>query len=190
MAHRALVAYRDGDRYTLHYAHWGDGLTGTITSETPFGGPVDCQRRGSEPPTGHVAPDSLAEQLDLAQSDGYAGPTRVDPRPLARDIDPERVLAAIDSTVESLVVVEPDFETGTYAVCQLGINGGEPLVLAGPLDDEVTVRRTLRTVKERLGERVDRGGLDAATARRVVRRTLERTAPVHAPDDASFLRTD
>jgi len=48
--------------------------------------------------------------------------------------------------------------------------------------------RWLAELKDRLGAAVDEGDCDAATARRVLRRTLARWAPVRALGDASFLR--
>lgn len=179
MAHRALVAYRDGERFHLHYAHWGAQLATAITPTTPLGGRAD--RR--VPP-----PDRLAEQLDRER--GYASATRVDPRPLARDLAPTDVLAAVDDSIESLVVVEPEYETRTYHVCSLDVDGDGPLVLAGPTDAEHRLRQTLVTVKDRLGERVDGGDLDPELARRVVRHTLATQVPVHPLDDASFLSPD
>jgi len=183
MAHRALVAYRDGDRYRLHYAHWGREVAEAITPTTPFGGPADGRRQ-------HPLPGAVAERFGLDPGSGYTSGTRVDPRPLATGIAPASVLAAVDDTIESLVVVDPAFECRTYVVCPLGVDGGGPLVLVGATDETATIRRTLRTVKERLGERVDAGRLSPERARDAVRRTLERHAPVRPLDDASFLRSD
>ena len=106
------------------------------------------------------------------------------------DCDPAAVLAAVDSTVESLVVVDPDFTTRTYLVCSLAVDGGGPLVVAGPTDDPVGLRQRLVTATERLGQRVDAGDLSPARARRGLRELLERRVPVHPLDDASFLRAD
>lgn len=182
MAHRALVAYADGEGFRLHYAHWGEGIADDITPERPFGG---RSNRGRE----RTLPPRLADRFDLAPAGGYGSATRVDPRPLAR-VGPTDLLAALDATVESLVVVTPTVETRTYVVCPLGLDGGGPLVLVGPTDDAAAVRETLVTLKQRLGERVDAGALDTERARAAIRRTLARYAPVHALDDASFLRTD
>jgi hypothetical protein len=182
MAHRALVAYRDGDGYHLHYAHWGRKVAEAITPATPFGGPVDGRRRQS-------LPGAVAERFGLDPGSGDTSETVVDPRPLATGIATADVLAAVDHTIELLVVVEPGFECRTYAVCPLGVDGGGPLVLAGPTDEAATIRRTLRTGKERLGERVDAGRLSPERARDAVRRALGRHAPVHSLDDASFLRS-
>jgi hypothetical protein len=182
MAHRALVAYREDDRYRLHYAHWGDGLADAITPRTPFGGRVAADAV--------QVPARLADRLDLDSRGGYTGGTRVQPRALAADCDPTAVLAAVDSTVESLVVVDPDFTARTYLVCSLDVDGGEPLVVAGPVDDPLASRELLVTAKERLGELVDAGDLPAARARGALRDVLERRVPVYSLDDASFLRTD
>jgi|GEM_PF-3781765 len=182
MAHRALVAYRDGDSYHLHYAHRDDGVADRITAATPLGG------RSAQ--AGARSHEGLADRFGLDPASGYDCHTRVDPRPLARHVSPDRVLAAIDPSVESLVVVDTDYECRTYAVCPLGIDGGKPLVLVGPTDDATSIRRTLVDQKERLGRAVDAGDLDAATARQVLRRTLARRAPLRERDDASFLPTD
>ncbi|NLV08868.1 hypothetical protein GOC74_02830 [Halomicrobium mukohataei] len=183
MAHRALVAYWDGDGYRLHYAHWGTGLAAAITPETPFGGRRD---RSRVPPV----PDRIANQFDLASSRDDAVVTRVDPRPLARQLAPADVLAAVDPTIEALVVVGPADETSTYLVCPLGLDGGEPLAVAGPTADEERLRQTLITAKDRLSELVDAGALSPERARRALWETLARLAPLYPIDDASFLRPD
>jgi hypothetical protein len=182
MAHRALVAYREGDRYRLHYAHWSDGLGDAITPWTPFGGPTPAEAAG--------VPAALADRLDVDVHHRYGAEARVDPRALATDCEPAAVLAAVDDSLDSVVVVGPDFTTRTFFVCSLGVDGGEPLVLAGPTDDPGALRQALVTAKERLGRRVDAGDLSAARARRALRATLARRVPVSPPDDASFLRTD
>lgn len=180
MAHRALVAYRDGDSYHLRYAHDGDGVAEQITAATPLGGRSDRTAARSR--------DAWAtDRFDLDPAESYACRTRVDPRPLARRVSPDQMLAAIDLTVETLVVVDADYDCRTYAVCPLGIDGGGPLVVVGPTDDPASIRRTLVEHKERLGQAVDAGDLDTATARRALRRTLAERAPVHTLDDASFL---
>jgi len=182
MAHRALVAYRDGDGYHLHYAHDGEGVADRITAATPFGG--RSEQASTQSPS-----DPIADRFDIDPSGGYTSPTRVDPHPLARTVEPASVLRAIDATIETLVVVAPDDTTRTYAVCPLGIDGGGPLVVVGPTDDAASVRGTVRDRKERLGAAVGAGRLDAETARRVLRRALARHGAVHSLDDASFLRT-
>lgn len=177
MAHRALVAYRDDDRYHLHYAHRGSGVGATISLATPFGGREDVD-------------DNLPARFDLDPVDRYVRATRVDPCPLAREVSAERVLAALDRSIESLVVVDWADEVDTYLVCSLGVDGDGPLVVAGPSDDEAALRRTLVTAKDRLGERVDAGRLTEGHAERAVRHILETRVSVHSLDDASFLRTE
>ncbi|WP_226011998.1 DUF6735 family protein [Halomicrobium salinisoli] len=118
MAHRALVAYRrPPDAYALHYAHWGRGLADAIGPDAPFGGVREVAESDS----------AVAERLGVDPSGGYAGPpTRVDSRPLVRRATPEAVLAAVDRSAETLVVVDHDWQTQTYLVCPVGF---------GPADD-------------------------------------------------------
>ena len=185
MGHRALVASRQDDgTFTVRYAHWGRDLAEHLTDATPLGGPVD-------------APDAsgvLGERgVDPSGGRRLSG-TRVDPTPLVRDADPETVLAALDATFESLVVVSPTGEAETYLVCSLDpATGGDPsatgdLVLARPDGDPESLRAWFVEAKSRLSRAVATGALAPAAARATLRRSLAARATVRPTDDASFLR--
>lgn len=181
MGHRALVAYaRDDDTFDLHYAHWGRNLASDIIETTPFGGPWD----------GPDATD-VADHFDVTPrvDASRRQPTRVDPVPFARRVTCEEVLAAVETTIESLVVVSPTYEKTTYLVCSLdpGTDGTD-LVLVRPDDDPEALRTWFVDAKSRLSGAVANGSVTRDAARVRLRRALARRARIYPPDDASFLR--
>lgn len=181
MGHRSLVAYRRADgTFTIRYAHWGDGLAAAIGPETPLGG--TAQR----PDVGAVA-----EDLTVDRRGGYdpAGPTRVDPRPLATGATGDDVLDAVDANHESLVVVSRSYEATSYLVCSLDPTGpGSDLVLASPDGDPGPFRTWMVETKSRLSAAVAGGVLSRGAARATFRRALAARATIYSMDDASFLR--
>lgn len=181
MGHRALVAYRrSDDTFRLHYAHWGRDLAAHVSTAAPLGGPVDR-------PDG----DRLGDLLAGEEFGGYDGrfDTRVDPRPLARDVPPASVGTALDPSFESLVVVSPAYDAATFLVCSPDPSGDAGnLVLARPDDRPESLREWFVDEKSRLSAAVERGTLTRRAARDRLRRGLDARAETHSPDDASFLR--
>lgn len=187
MAHRALVAYRrPPDAYALHYAHWGTGLADAIGPDAPFGGV-----RGSIDST-----SAVAERLGVDAAGGYERPpTRVDPRPLLRRASPEAVLAAVDRSVESLVVVDCDYRARTYLVCPVGFGPADApadagFVLARPDGRPAELREWIVEARSALDAAVARDAVEPGAARAAFRRALAAHATVYPADDASFLRAD
>ncbi|WP_226022078.1 DUF6735 family protein [Halomicrobium salinisoli] len=206
MAHRALVAYRrPPDAYALHYAHWGRGLADAIGSDAPFGGVRESAESDS----------AVAERLGVDPSGGYAGPpTRVDSRPLVRRATPEAVLAAVDRSAETLVVVDHDWQTQTYLVCPVGFGPADDpadpdFVFARPdgvrpsharpgsgddrresASDPTALREWVVEARSALDAAVARDALSPDAARAAFRRALAARATVYPSDDASFLRAD
>ncbi len=186
MAHRALVAYRRSpDAYALHYAHWGTGLADAIGPDAPFGGVRESVDSTS----------AVAERLDVDPSRGYEHPpTRVDPRPLLRRATPEAVLAAVDRSVETLVVVDCDWQTRTYLVCPVGFGSVDApaanFVLARPDRTPAELRDWIVEARSALDAAVARDAIEPGAARAALRRALGARATVYPADDASFLRAD
>lgn len=189
MAHRALVAYRrPPDAYALHYAHWGTELADAIGPDAPFGG---ARESGG-------SARAVAERLGVDATGGYdQPPTRVDSNPLIRRATPEAVLAAVDPSVESLVVVDGDWRARTYLVCQVGFGPADApdgsdfdFVLARPDRDPATLREWVVETRSALDAAVARGALTPGAARAAFRRALAARAAVYPADDASFLRAD
>lgn len=187
MAHRALVAYRrPQDAFALHYAHWGTGLADAIGPDAPFGGVPESVDPAS----------AVAERLGVDPSGGYERPpTRVDSRPLLRRATPEAVLAAVDRSVESLVVVDRDWRTRTYLVCPAGFGPADApadadVVLARPDGEPADLREWVVEARSALDAAVARDALEPDAARAAFRRALAARATVCPADDASFLRAD
>ena len=193
MSHRALVAYRQTDgTFVVRYAHWGRDIAAAVTPATPLGGFTEWPD-----------PAAVADRLDVERRGGADPPvgTRVDPRVLALDVTAEDVLAAVDATLESLVVVSPSYETTTYLVCSLdpsggatgtgvadGTDGADDTVLARPDGDPESLRSWLVEAKSRLSTAVADGDLTPRSASEGLRRALAARATVCPTDDASFLR--
>lgn len=182
MGHRALVVYRQPDgTVRLHYCHWGQGLSNHISPATPFGGPAD--------------PSDAARFESLLGVEGFGGyddrfDTRVDPRPLASDVSPDAVEAALDASFESLVVVSPVYDSRTFLVCSLDTmseGSDSDVVLAHPDGDPDSLRSWFVEAKSRLAARVASGTLTRQAARATLRRALAFRATVSPPDDAPFL---
>lgn len=121
MAHRTLVAYRRGDdSFRLHYAHRGRALGRRIALESPLGGVAAGAPASIREVLDEVDVDVRGGRAAQARDSGDEGrsdrpdPTAVDPRPIRRDADAAAVLAALDATVETLVVVSPAYRTTTY----------------------------------------------------------------------------
>lgn len=165
MGHRALVAYRREDgSIRLHRAHRGAGLSRRIGPQTPFGGP-----------------DPAAP-----------GRTVVDPDPLLRRADPADVLAAVDRSVESLIVVTPALEAATLLVCPVGfpiLDGDPSLRFVEVAGDPPAFRTWFVALRSRLSTAVGRDALAPATAQAVLEAALAARGSVHGPDDPSFIRT-
>lgn len=187
MGHRALVAYRRADgSIRLHRAQWGADLHRQIGPATPLGGP-----------------DPAAPRT-----------TVVGPEPILRRADPADVLAAVDRSTESLIVVTPAGEAETVLVCPVGfpvLDGGaadhdggatdreddgsadddaDPSWLfVVPRGDSTAFRRWFVALRSHLSAAVGRDALAPSTARAVLEAALSGRGTVHGPDDPSFLRT-
>jgi len=137
MGHRALVAYERADgRYDLHYAHWGGTdlrLVRALTPRTPFGGPdaddewvrwLRARLAGEDPdsPTG-------------VPTEGDADATVVNPRPRARGLTLEEILAEhLDFlSHEAFYVVHPDFAVDAFLPLWFGMDVDDPTVGNGAL---------------------------------------------------------
>jgi hypothetical protein len=136
--------------------------------------------------------------------------TVVDPEPLARRATADVVLAALDPTVESLVVVEPDWTARIYLVCPLDFPAGDPdpaaLALVRPVaaqpgpahsDADHTAAAALAALhrwrveaRSSLDAAVAAGRLSPAVARLLYRRGLAHRGRLFRPGDASFLGSD
>lgn len=157
MGHRALVAYeRAGDRYDLHYAHWGATdwqLATTITAESPYG------HHDTEHP----------EQTGI-----------VDPEPLATDCAFETVLDThLDfQQYEAFYRVTETFEIEPSLVCWFGLPSrdtwrpGDGALLgvdtADPVTDGAHLRGWFTGSKETVCELVGRGRLGPDRARELL----------------------
>ena len=110
MGHRTLVAYRRGDGYDVHYAHWGVD-PGEITAETPFGGPPNDSW-------------ARARATDLVDAEGGrlvdTHETAVDAEPLVSGLSFDAVCERVDPLEhEALYVVGDDWTVRTYLVVAL-----------------------------------------------------------------------
>jgi hypothetical protein len=148
MGHRALVAYERTDgQYTLHYSHWGAAnlkLKHRISAESPFGG---------EDTDSKWAKQLLAELADGLEADGVDGylagedrpSTVVEPKPRATDLTLEEIIADHLDYLhhEAFYVVSPTFEVTAY-----------------------------RTLKDVVGDMVDKGLFTQSTARQYLKQKL------------------
>jgi hypothetical protein len=183
MSERALVAYERPDgRYTLHYAHWGDGLADRLAPATPFGG-ADPRAEwaaallrdlltATHPPESVRVPDDAV--------------TAVDPAPVAVAVPSERLPDHVAFGVhETLVVVDRSFGVTSYLVVPFDL---APVAesLAGvsidparggvlvPVEESVeTLRDRAAGAREALGTAVD-GGFAPVAARRALHETAAR----------------
>lgn len=183
MGHLALVAYRRGDgSIRLHRAHRGADLHRRIGPQAPFGGPDPADPRR----------------------------TVVDPKPVRCGADPADVLAAVDRTIELLVVVTPALDAATYLVCPIHFpvlddaatnrhgeatdhdheEATDPALRFVEGDgDPAPFRAWFVALRSHLSTAVGRDALAPATARRVLDAALAARGTVHGPDDPSFIRT-
>jgi hypothetical protein len=187
MGHRALVAYERTDgTYNIHYSHWGAAglqLKHRLTTDRPFGGDTVTKwaKRVYKQLTSGVEAGAVSTGLNV-DSDPKIN-TAVDVRPQTAGVTFEEILTDhLDYLLhEAFYVVDSTFDVTAYRTLWFGLQ-----YVCEAIDDQPTIGygaiRTVRWyegepvgddytqghfdgMKHVIGQLVDHGNFDAASAR-------------------------
>jgi hypothetical protein len=203
MGHRALVAYERSDgSYNLHYSHWGAcnlRLRNRITSETPYGG--TCPAKWARETYQALTAGEPVEAVRERYIDG-SGSTDVEPVPQTTDVSLEEIITAhLDYLMhEAFFVVDRAFEVTTYRTLWFGLQYEAECAASRSAVGDGAVRKIrwhdnrpvgdgyaqgqFAGMKRIVGEFIDRGMIDEATARRLLKQQL--VATVDSENDVRF----